>query len=131
MPIVGDLPARQIGVLVGSLLFFGVAYLCVRWIAARTTIQLLGVGVLWVVPTVLFEVGLGRFVLGPPWERITEDYDPTRDGERQGHPPQGHGERSPRRVQDGRPDAVKRPVPKTLHVRHPRGSIPPPTRYQG
>jgi hypothetical protein len=29
-----------------------------------------------VVLTVLFEVGLGRLVLGLPWDRITEDYDP-------------------------------------------------------
>ena len=80
VPVVGDLPARQIGDLVGSLLIFGVAYLFIRWIAARTTLQLLGVGLLWVVLTVLFEIGMGRLVLGLPWERITEDYDVTRGG---------------------------------------------------
>lgn len=80
VPLVCDLPARQIGVLVGSLVILAVAYLCIRWIAAPTKIQLLGVGVLWVVLTVLFEIGLGRFILGLPWERITEDYDPTRGG---------------------------------------------------
>src|SRR5262245_15943964 len=46
-----------------ELLVFAVACLCVRWIAARTKLQLLGVGLLWVVLTVLFEVGLGRPVL--------------------------------------------------------------------
>jgi hypothetical protein len=80
VPLVGDVPARQIGVLIGSLLIFAVACLCVRWIGARTRLQLLGVGLLWVVLTVLFEVGLGRLVLGLPWERITEDYDPTHGG---------------------------------------------------
>ena len=80
VPTVDDLPARQIGVLVGSLMIFGVAYLFIRWIAARTTLQLLVVGLLWVVLTVLFEIGLGRLVLGLPWERITEDYDVTRGG---------------------------------------------------
>lgn len=80
VPLVGDLPARQIGVFVGSLLILTVAYLFIRWIAARTKHQLLGVGLLWVVLTVLFEIGLGRFVLGLPWERITEDYNPTRGG---------------------------------------------------
>ena len=30
--------------------------------------------------TVLFEIGLGRLVLGLPWERITEDYNPARGG---------------------------------------------------
>ena len=80
VPLVGDLPARQIGVLIGSLLIFAVACLFIRWIAARTMPQLLAVGLLWVVLTVLFEIGLGRLVLGLPWERITEDYDVTRGG---------------------------------------------------
>jgi hypothetical protein len=80
VPLVGDLPARQIGVPVGSLLVFAVAYLCIRWIAARTKPQLVGVELLWVVLTVLFEVGLGRLVLDLPWDRIAEDYDPARGG---------------------------------------------------
>ena len=80
VPIVGDLPARQIGVLIGSLLIFGVACLFIRWIAARTMPQLLGVGLMWSVLTALFEIGLGRLVLGLPWERMTEDYDLTRGG---------------------------------------------------
>jgi hypothetical protein len=57
-----------------------VAYPCIGWIAARTKVQLLGVGLLWVVLTVLFEVVLGRLVLGLPWDRIAEDYDPARGG---------------------------------------------------
>jgi hypothetical protein len=80
VPLVGDLPARQIGVPIGSLLVFAVAFFFIRWIAARTTLQLLGVVLLWVVLIVFFEVGLGRLVLGLPWDRITEDYDPTRGG---------------------------------------------------
>ena len=57
VPIVGDLPARQIGVLIGSLLIFSVAYLFIRWIAARTKLQFVAMGLLWVVLTVLFEMG--------------------------------------------------------------------------
>ena len=80
VPLVGDLPARQIGVPVGSLIVLAVAYLFIRWIDARTNRQLLGVGLLWVVLTVLFEIGLGRLALGLSWDRITEDYDVTRGG---------------------------------------------------
>jgi hypothetical protein len=80
VPIVGDLPARQIGVLIGSLLIFAVAYLFIRWIAVQTKLQFLAVGLIWVVLTILFEIGLGRLVLGLPWERLTEDYDVTRGG---------------------------------------------------
>lgn len=80
VPIVGDLPARQIGVLIGSLLIFSVAYLFIRWMAALTKLQFLAMGLLWVVLTVLFEIGLGRLVLGMPWKRITEEYDVTLGG---------------------------------------------------
>ena len=80
VPLVGDLPARQIGVFVGSLLILTVAYLFIQWIATRTKRQLLGVGLLWVVLTVMFEIGLGRFVMGLPLERITEDYNPALGG---------------------------------------------------
>lgn len=80
VPLVGDLPARQIGVLIGSLLIFIVAYFCIRWLAARTKLHLFGVGLLWVVLTVLFEISLGRLVFDLSWERITEDYDLTRGG---------------------------------------------------
>ena len=80
VPLVGDLPARQIGVPIGSLLILAVACFCVRWIAATTRLQLLVVGLLWVVLTVLFEIGLGRLALDLPWDRITEDYDLTRGG---------------------------------------------------
>jgi hypothetical protein len=48
--------------------------------AATTKLRLLGVGLLWAVLTVLFEVGLGRLVLGLPWDRISADYDRSRGG---------------------------------------------------
>jgi hypothetical protein len=80
VPLVGDFPARRVSVLTGSLLIFGVALVFVRWIAAGTRLRLLGVGLLWVVLTVLFEIALGRYALGLSWDRIAEDYDVTRGG---------------------------------------------------
>lgn len=79
-PLIGDFPARRISVFTGSVLIFLVAYVFIRWIAATTRIQLVFVGLMWVVLTILFEFGLGRFVLDLPWERLTEDYDLTRGG---------------------------------------------------
>ncbi len=80
VPLVGDFPARRVSVFTGSLLIFGVAWVFVRWIGAGTRLRLLGVGLLWVVLTVLFEIALGRYALGLSWERIAEDYDLTRGG---------------------------------------------------
>jgi hypothetical protein len=73
-PAIGDLPARQVGVLVGSLIIFVIAWLTVRWIGARTLGQQLAVGAAWVVLVVAFEFSLGT-ALGYSRARLLEDYD--------------------------------------------------------
>jgi hypothetical protein len=57
-----------------------VAWLSILWLAARTRRELLGVGLLWVVLTILFEITLGRLILDLPWQRLFEDYDLTQGG---------------------------------------------------
>ncbi len=78
-PVLGDLRARQIGVFVGCVLIFIIAWLTARWIGARSHRTQLAVGALWVVLTLVFEIALGR-ALGASWERILEDYNPARGG---------------------------------------------------
>ncbi|MGD9587554.1 MAG: hypothetical protein AB7Q37_10085 [Pyrinomonadaceae bacterium] len=79
-PAIGDLRARQIGVLIGSMLIVAVSLVTVRWIGARNTEELIAIGVVWVVLTVTFEVTLGLFVAGLSMERILSDYDISRGG---------------------------------------------------
>ncbi len=74
VPLVGDLRARQIGVLIGSLIIFAITYLTIRWIGASRDRVLLMIGSLWVVLTFAFEVGLG-LAIGLEWKRILSDYD--------------------------------------------------------
>ena len=78
-PVVGDHRARQIAVLTGSLLILAIATLAIRWIAPGTAARKLGVGVLWLVVMLGFELGLGR-ALGIPWARLAADYDPRQGG---------------------------------------------------
>jgi hypothetical protein len=78
-PLVGDLPARQFGVAVGSLIIFAIALLFSRWLGARTLRAQLAVGLCWVVLTVAFEIGLGM-LLGVTRERIFADYDVAQGG---------------------------------------------------
>ena len=80
LPRVGDLPSRQIGVVVGSALILVITWLTVRWIAAASRRQSLLIGTLWVALMLAAEVTLGRFVFAYPWSRITEDFDPSRGG---------------------------------------------------
>lgn len=79
-PHLGDFRARQVSVFTGMALILLIAWLFSGWLRAGSTRELLSVGALWLVLTVLFEIGLGRLVLGYPWERILSDYDLSRGG---------------------------------------------------
>ena len=80
VPLTGDFHARQIGVFIGSLLILGIAWLFIGWVQATSTKALIAVGLFWTALTVLFEVLLGRLVLGVSWEKIASDYDITNGG---------------------------------------------------
>lgn len=78
-PVMGDLPARQIGVAIGSLIILAIACACIRWMGARTMVAQLHTGALWVVLIVVFEITLGT-LLGYTQARLLADYDPRQGG---------------------------------------------------
>lgn len=78
-PAIGDLHARQIGVLTGSVIVLGVAWLTARWLDARTRRLQFAIGTLWVALTLTFEILVGR-AIGASWERIISDFNPARGG---------------------------------------------------
>jgi len=69
-PHVGQFRSNQIGVGTGSLIILAIALVFVRWIGASRSSQLLGIGVLWAVLTLAFEIRFGRFAVGASWGRI-------------------------------------------------------------
>ena len=79
-PLVGDFPARRIAFFVGMALIFLIAYLSIRWIRTENAKQLFAIGLMWAILTLLFEFGLGIFVLNYSRERMLEDYDVSRGG---------------------------------------------------
>ena len=79
-PLVGDFPARRISFFTGMALIFLITYVFIGWIRAENAKRLFAVGLMWAVLTLLFEFGLGFFVLGYSSERILEDYDVSRGG---------------------------------------------------
>jgi hypothetical protein len=74
-PYLGDFRARQVAVFTGSAIILSIALVCVRWMGATTTKQLLGVGMLWLFLTVAFEILFGWLVMGYAWQRIASDYN--------------------------------------------------------
>jgi hypothetical protein len=73
-PAIGDRAARQIGVGVGSLLILLIAWLTAHWLGPGSARQRLGIGLLWVVLTVLFKFALGS-ALGYTRAQMLADYD--------------------------------------------------------
>jgi hypothetical protein len=74
----GDHRARQVGVLTGCGLIFGIAWFSVPWIDARTWPHWVGVGLLWFALMLTLDLGFGRLVFRAPWSRIAADFDPRR-----------------------------------------------------
>jgi hypothetical protein len=74
-PVVGDFRARQLAVFSGSLLILLIVSVTIRWMRPPTPRLLMSIGLLWVVLTVGFEIGLGRFILGSSWPRLASDYN--------------------------------------------------------
>lgn len=78
-PRIGDMPARQVGVVVGSVLILAVAVAMARWLDARTRGQALAVGLGWALAMIVFEASLGA-ATGATVERMLSDYDPRQGG---------------------------------------------------
>ena len=78
-PVIGDMPARQVGVLIGSAIIFAIAWACIRWIGAKSFPEQFKVGLLWVVLIAIFEFSLGT-LLGYSQERMLSDYNMAEGG---------------------------------------------------
>jgi hypothetical protein len=74
LPVIGDLRAHQVGVLIGCLIIFAIALACIRWVGARTLSEQLRVGTFWMVLMASFEVSLG-LAFGYSLDRILLDYN--------------------------------------------------------
>ena len=78
-PIIGELPARQVGVFVTSALILLIAYLTTRWLDARTLKNQLQIGAVWVVLMLIFEFCLGA-ALGVTRTQMLADYNLAQGG---------------------------------------------------
>jgi hypothetical protein len=79
VPVVGATVAGRIGFIVGSLLVIGVAWATSRWLGATSRVALLGVGALWALLMLGFELSLGR-ARGFGWARVGAEFDPSQGG---------------------------------------------------
>jgi peptidoglycan/LPS O-acetylase OafA/YrhL len=78
-PAIGALRARQLGVLVGSVLVLLIARALARWLKADTRRAQLAIGAFWVALTLSFEFAMGR-AMHLDWHRLLSDYNPAAGG---------------------------------------------------
>jgi hypothetical protein len=71
----GELAAHQLATLTMCILAGAYVWALSGPLKLQSPGQAIGVGLFWTVMTVLFETGLGRFVLGNPWSRVLRDYN--------------------------------------------------------
>ena len=67
--------SRQIGVFTGSVIILIISWLTVPWLGASTNGQLFGIGCLWLVLMLAFEIAFGRLVFRASWKRLASDFD--------------------------------------------------------
>jgi hypothetical protein len=75
---VGDHRARQIGVVTGCCLIFGVTWVALPWVGATHPWEFMGISYLWLCLMLVFDLAFGRLVFHFPWKRIRADFDPRR-----------------------------------------------------
>ncbi|QIT55292.1 hypothetical protein HC341_08795 [Aquisalimonas sp. 2447] len=73
-PALGPTLALTLSGLMLSVLVLLVTYGGSPWYKSRSTPFLVGIGVYWLVLTILFESGLGLLVSGQTWEQVLRQY---------------------------------------------------------
>jgi hypothetical protein len=76
-PRIGDTMARALSTVMLCGVILLVTWYTIRWMGTQNARQALAVGALWLVLTLCFEFGAGRYA-GKPWPVILGDYDVTR-----------------------------------------------------
>lgn len=50
-------------------------WLLSNYLAIQSAGQAIGIGLMWLAMTVVFEFGFGHFIVGNPWSRLLHDYN--------------------------------------------------------
>ena len=72
-----ELRAHQLSSLIGVVLFYGAFRLILQAYPTTSAAHALAVGAVWLLMTVAFEFGFGRWAAGHSWRRLLHDYDLT------------------------------------------------------
>lgn len=74
-PRMGELQAHQVSTVIGIVIYGFYTGLVFDWLGVSNRQQAWTVGLLWLVLTVVFEFGFGRYIAGHSWGRLLKDYN--------------------------------------------------------
>ena len=74
-PYMSELSAHQVSTFIGIGLFGIFFWLLTGFFPLSSSRQALGIGVMWLVMTILFEFVFGHFVMGHSWTKLFADYN--------------------------------------------------------
>ena len=75
LPPFGEQTAHQLGTILFLIVQFVIIYLFIKKLRIKETRTLLGIGIFWVVITIIFEFVFGHFVMGHSWQKLFADYN--------------------------------------------------------
>ena len=75
LPQFGEQTAHQLGTILYLIVQFIIIYLFIRKIRIKDVKTLLGIGIFWVVITIIFEFVFGHYVMGHSWQKLFADYN--------------------------------------------------------
>jgi len=75
LPAFGEQTAHQLGTILFLIVQFIIIYFFIKKMKIKDVKFLLGIGIFWVVITVIFELLFGHFVMNHSWEKLLADYN--------------------------------------------------------
>jgi hypothetical protein len=75
LPHFGEQNAHQIGTFIYLIVQFIIIHIFIKKIKIKAVKTLLGIGIFWVIITIVFEFVFGHYVTGHPWQKLFADYN--------------------------------------------------------
>jgi hypothetical protein len=75
LPPFGEQTAHQLGTILFLIVQFVIIFFFIKKMKVKETKTLLGIGLFWLVITIIFEFIFGHYVMGHPWQKLFADYN--------------------------------------------------------
>ena len=75
LPKFDEQTAHQLGTILYLIVQFAIIYFFIKKMKINKTKTLLGIGIFWVVITIIFEFIFGHYFMGHPWQKLFADYN--------------------------------------------------------